>query len=157
VCAVGDAVSEGDDGGTGAFGLDVDAFEELPGVKVFGVGEVCGDDGVAGDAVVGLVGGAVIADLGATLSGAASLTMRAPGGMTTEARPPKVRGVGEVMALPSPRRAMEAASMVRGSTPNSLVRTTRTAGPPMEMWTISRRVTPVVSSALSLPLEFFSA
>ncbi len=64
---------------------------------------------------------------------------------------------GEVMALPSPRRAMEAASMVRGSTPNSLVRTTRTAGPPMEMWTISRRVTPVVSSALSLPLEFFSA
>jgi hypothetical protein len=37
VCSVGDAVSEGNDGGTGAFGLDVDVFEELPGVELLGV------------------------------------------------------------------------------------------------------------------------
>ncbi len=69
MCAVSDAVSKGDDGGTGAFGLDVDTFEEQPGVEVFGAGEGGGGDGVAGDTVVGLVGCTVIADLGDGLIG----------------------------------------------------------------------------------------
>ncbi len=71
--------------------------------------------------------------------------------MIAEGRPPKVRALDEEgMMLPSPAlSAIPAAPMVRGSRPNSLLRTTRAVEPPREMWTISRKV---VSPDTILPL-----
>src|SRR5207302_10499288 len=43
------------------------------------------------------------------------------------------------------------------SRPNSFVRITRTEGPPMEMWTISRRVVPSVPGTPNLPSGFLAA
>ena len=73
--------------------------------------------------------------------------------------PLKVRAVAVpgVMAEVPELRAICAAPMVRGSRPNSLVRMTRTEGPPMEMWTISRRVVPSVPGAPNLPSGFLAA
>ena len=73
---------------------------------------------------------------------AGSLTTSAPGGMTTEVRPPKVRSAAEtrLMVLPPWLTATCAAPMVSGSEPNSLVKMTRTCGPPRETCTISRTV-----------------
>ena len=73
---------------------------------------------------------------------AGSLTTSAPGGMMTEVRPPNVRPAAEtrLMELPPWLMATCAAPMVSGSVPNSLVKMTRSSGPPMETCTISRRV-----------------
>ncbi len=85
-----------------------------------------------------------------------SLTARAPGGMVTEGRPPKVRALAEArsISLPVVRSAMLPALMVRGSRPNSLERMMRTREPPRETWTISRKV---VSAAPNLALGLGSA
>ena len=98
-------------------------------------------------------------DAGATFRATGSLMMSAPGGMTMEGLPLKVRAVelAAVMSLVPALRAIWAAPMVRGSTPNSLVRMTRIEGPPMEMWTISRRVVPSVPGAPNLPSGFLAA
>src|SRR5579872_2635569 len=96
-----------------------------------------------------------------------SLRICAPAGMTTEGCPLKVRlwseavsmAVTEGSAMVEGARApgatghtigwgaggldavaMLAASMRRGSVPNSLVKRTRSVLPAMEVWTISRRV-----------------
>jgi hypothetical protein len=61
------------------------------------------------------------------------------------------------MALAPELRAICAAPTVSGSRPNSLVSTTRTEGPPMEIWTISRRVVPSVPGAPNLALGFLAA
>ena len=88
-----------------------------------------------------------------------SLTMRAPGGMTIDGAPPNVSGFAlPAVMSPAPElRAIWAAPMVRGSRPNSLVKTKRTEGPPMEMWTISRRVVPSVPGAPNLAPGFLAA
>jgi hypothetical protein len=56
--------------------------------------------------------------------------------MVTLVRPPKVRPAEDaatrLMLLPPWLTAMCAESMVSGSVPNSLVKMTRTCGPPME-------------------------
>jgi hypothetical protein len=98
-------------------------------------------------------------EAGATLKETGSLTMRAPGGMMTKSFPAKVMGaaVPGVMALAPALRAIWAAPIVSGSRPNSLVRTIRMDGPPMEMWTISRRVVPSVPGAPNVPAGFFAA
>src|SRR4051794_19552201 len=98
-------------------------------------------------------------EAGATLRAVGSLTTRAPGGMVIEGLPLKVSAVAVagVMAEVPELRAIWAAPMVRGSRPNSLVRMTRTEGPPMEMWTISRRVVPSVPGAPNLPSGFLAA
>ena len=77
---------------------------------------------------------------------AGSLTTSAPGGTTTEVRPPKVSPAAEtrLMVLPPWLTATCAASIVSGSVPNSLVKTTRTCGPPRETCTISRTVVSAV-------------
>ena len=88
--------------------------------------------------------------MAATLRVTGSLTIRAPGGMMTDACPPKVSGVPvPVIPLAPELSSVRSAPrpMVSGSRPNSLVRMTRTEPPPSEMWTISRRVVPVVPSA----------
>jgi len=73
--------------------------------------------------------------------------------------PLKVSGTAlvGVMAEASVLRAIWAAPTVRGSRPNSLVKMTRTVGPPMEMWTISRRVVPSVPGAPNFPVGFLAA
>src|ERR1035437_3351116 len=81
-----------------------------------------------------------------TLTVAGSLTISAPGGMVTMVRPLKVRPAEEtrLMVLPPWLTPTLAAPMRSGSEPNSLVKWTRTWGPPMEMWTISRTVVSAV-------------
>ena len=69
VGAVGDAVSEGDDGGAVVGGFDVEAFEDGPGVDLFGVVELGGADDVAGSGVAGLVREAMDGELAEGLLG----------------------------------------------------------------------------------------
>ena len=67
--AVGDAVAEGDDGGAVRGDLDVDALDEGPGADLGGAIEGLGADDVAGRGVAGLVGGAVLREMGDGLRG----------------------------------------------------------------------------------------
>src|ERR1700722_6219525 len=71
-----------------------------------------------------------------------SVSTSAPGGITIDCEPPNVRSCKDAasMLLKPALVAMLAASMRRGSVPNSLVRRTRTALPAIEVCTISRRV-----------------
>jgi hypothetical protein len=137
---IGDAVSEGDDGGAVAAGEDVDAFEEGPVDDGCGAVEGCCAGDVAGGGVAGLIGEVVDGDSLDTLRSMGSLRARAPAGMVMAGRPPKVsaRSAVGVIALPPALRATWAAATLSDSVPNSLVRTTRTLLPPREMWTISR-------------------
>ncbi len=69
VGTVGDAVSEGDDGGAVVGGFDVEAFEDGPGVDLFGAVEFGGTDDVSGGGVAGLVREAVDGELAEWLLG----------------------------------------------------------------------------------------
>ena len=67
--AVCDAVAEGDDGGAVRGDLDVDALDEGPGTDLSGAIEGFGADDVAGRGVAGLIGGAVLREMGDGLRG----------------------------------------------------------------------------------------
>ena len=80
--------------------------------------------------------------VGGTEKGTASLTTVAPGRSVRAVRPPKVigRSVAVMIASPVSRTAMWAASMMSGWSPYSFEMRMRTRSPPIEVWTISRRV-----------------
>src|ERR1700733_2594057 len=91
---------------------------------------------------------------GCRSSAMGSLTISAPAGISTVGWPWKSAGMAvPLMAPPVAARAMLAPPIFRAVAPKALLRTIRRLGPPIDTWTISRRVVSSEKWLSVLPAE----